>query len=172
MDLAVRDIRAALRGLKAQQVRSPGQRPGLTYVPHRRPVRAKVINNKCAHTFALTGRGALYSGTQGVALGYELAALSGRSRRGLRGIAPERGAGATSSGHTGEAARAESPTSSEPRATPWMPCSPFLRPVRAKVKVNRLPILLPLQGVGVYVLIPRALPWAMEILPFQGAISA
>ena len=45
------------------------------------PVRAKVINNRCAHTFALTGRGALYSGTQGVALGWELAALSGRSRR-------------------------------------------------------------------------------------------
>ena len=52
----VRDIRAALRGLKAQQVRSPGHRPGLTYVPHLRPVRAKVINNRCAHTFALTGR--------------------------------------------------------------------------------------------------------------------
>ena len=55
----VRDIRATLRGLKAQQVRSPGQRPGLTYVPHHRPVRAKVINNRCAHTFALTGRRAL-----------------------------------------------------------------------------------------------------------------
>ena len=88
----LRDIRATLRGLKAQQVRSPGQRPGLTYVPHLRPVRAKVINNRCAHTFALTGRGALHPGTQGVALGWELAALSGRSRRGLRGIAPERGA--------------------------------------------------------------------------------
>ena len=45
-----------------------------------------------AHTFALTGRRALYPGTQGVALGWELAALSGRSRRGLRGIAPEKGA--------------------------------------------------------------------------------
>ena len=56
------------------------------------PVRAKVINNRCAHTFALTGRRSLYADTQGVALGYELAALSGRSRRGLRGIAPERGA--------------------------------------------------------------------------------
>ena len=77
----VRDIRAALRGLKAQQVRSPGQRPGLTYVPHPRPVRAKAINNRCTHTFALTGRRALYSGTQGVALGWELTALSGRSRR-------------------------------------------------------------------------------------------
>ena len=88
----VRDIRAALHGLKAQQVRSPGQRPGLTYVPRLRPVRAKVINNRCAHTFALTGRRALYPGTQGVALGWGLAALSGRSRRGLRGIAPERGA--------------------------------------------------------------------------------
>ena len=42
-------------------------------------------------------------------------------------------------------------------------------PVRAKVKANRSPILLPLQGVGVYALIPRALPWAMHLLPFQGA---
>ena len=73
----IRDIRAALRGLKAQQVRSPGQRPGLTYVPHRRPV-------------------------------------------------------------------------------------------RAKVKANHSPILLPLQGVGVYTLTPRALPWAGDWQPFQG----
>ena len=65
--------------------------------------------------------------------------------------------------------RAESPASSYPRATPWVPCFPFLRPVRAKVKVNRSTILLPLQGVGVYALIPRALPWAMNWLPFQGA---
>ena len=66
-------------------------------------------------------------------------------------------------------ARAESPTSPEPRATPWVPCPHSLRPVRAKVKANRSPILLPLQGVGVYTLIPRALPWAMNWLPFQGA---
>ena len=77
----VRDIRAALHGLKAQQVRSPGQRPGLTYVPYLRPVRAKVIN-------------------------------------------------------------------------------------------NRLPILLPLQGEGLYTLVPRALPWAGDWLPFQGARGA
>uniref|UniRef100_UPI004025ACC1 hypothetical protein n=1 Tax=Alloprevotella sp. TaxID=1872471 RepID=UPI004025ACC1 len=32
-----------------------------------------------AHTFALTGRGRLYTDTQGVALGSELVALSGRS---------------------------------------------------------------------------------------------
>ena len=44
-----------------------------------------------------------------------------------------------------------------------------LRPVRAKVKANRSPILLPLQGVGVYTLIPRALPWAVNWRPFQGA---
>ena len=31
-------------------------------------------------------------------------------------------------------------------------------PERAKVKANRSPVLLPLQGVGVYALIPRALP--------------
>ena len=42
-------------------------------------------------------------------------------------------------------------------------------PVRAKVKANRSPILLPLQGEGVYTLIPRALPWALNWLPFQGA---
>ena len=66
-------------------------------------------------------------------------------------------------------ARAESPTSPEPRATPWVPCPHPLRPVRAKVKVNYSPILFPLQGVGVYTLIPRALPWALDWLPFQGA---
>ena len=42
-------------------------------------------------------------------------------------------------------------------------------PVRAKVINNHSPILLPLQGVGVYTLIPRALPWAKNWLPFQGA---
>ena len=42
-------------------------------------------------------------------------------------------------------------------------------PVRAKVEANRSPILLPLQGVSVYTLIPRALPWAGDWLPFQGA---
>ena len=67
-------------------------------------------------------------------------------------------------------ARAESPASSQPRATPWVPCPHPLRPVRAKVKNNHSPILLPLQGVGVYVLIPRALPWAENWLPFQGAL--
>ena len=35
-------------------------------------------------------------------------------------------------------------------------------PVRAKVKINRSPILLPLQGVGVYALIPRAPAWALD----------
>ena len=42
-------------------------------------------------------------------------------------------------------------------------------PVRAKVKVNYSPILLPLQGVGTYTLIPRSLPWDLDWLPFQGA---
>ncbi len=44
-----------------------------------------------------------------------------------------------------------------------------LRPVRAKVKINHSPILLPLQGEGLYTLVPRALPWAGNWLPFQGA---
>ena len=42
-------------------------------------------------------------------------------------------------------------------------------PVRAKVINNRSPILLPLQGVGTCALVPRALPWAVNWLPFQGA---
>ena len=44
-------------------------------------------------------------------------------------------------------------------------------PERAKVEINRSPILLPLQGVGVCTLIPRALPWAGDWLPFQGTRS-
>ena len=31
---------------------------------------------------------------------------------------------------------------------------------------------MPLQGVGVNTLIPRALPWAVNWLPFQGARGA
>ena len=65
--------------------------------------------------------------------------------------------------------RAEGPTSPEPRATPRVPCPHSLRAVRAKVKANHSPKLLPLQGVGVYTLIPRALPWAVDWLPFPGA---
>ena len=42
-------------------------------------------------------------------------------------------------------------------------------PVREKVTPNRSPILLPLQGVGVYALVPRALPWATNLLGFQPA---
>ena len=87
---------------------------------------------------------------------------------GLRGLKAQQVASPIISGQ----ARAESPTSPEPRATPWVPCPHSLRPVRAKVKANRSPILLPLQGVGVYALIPRALPWAMNWLPFQGARGA
>ena len=56
-----------------------------------------------------------------------------------------------------------------PGQRPGCHCPHSLRPVRAKVKANRSPILLPLQGVGVYTLIPRALPWAKNWLPFQGA---
>ena len=84
---------------------------------------------------------------------------------GLRGLKAQQVASPIISGQ----ARAESPTSPEPRATPWVPCSPSLRPERAKVKNNHSPILLPLQGVGAYTLIPRALPWARNWLPFQGA---
>ncbi len=60
--------------------------------PFPTPCKGKSKSQPFAHTFALTGRRRFCIDTQGVALGYELAALSGRSRRGLRGIAPERGA--------------------------------------------------------------------------------
>ena len=33
-------------------------------------------------------------------------------------------------------------------------------------------MLLPLQGEGLYTLVPRALPWAGNWLPFQGARGA
>ena len=56
------------------------------------PVRAKVWAHLLFITFALTGRRALFTGTQGVALGWGLAALSGRSRRGLRGLPLSRAA--------------------------------------------------------------------------------
>ena len=71
-------LSAALRGLKAQQVRSPGQRPGY-HAPFPTPCKGKSKNQPFAHTFALTGRRRLYTDTQGVALGCKLAALSGRS---------------------------------------------------------------------------------------------
>ena len=56
------------------------------------PCKGKSKSQPFAHTFALTGRRRLYIDTQGVALGYELAALSGRSRRGLRRTLPLKGA--------------------------------------------------------------------------------
>ena len=43
------------------------------------PCKGKSKNQSFAHTFALTGRRCLCIDTQGVALGYELTALSGRS---------------------------------------------------------------------------------------------
>ena len=49
--------------------------------PFPTPCKGKSKSQPFAHTFALTGRRRLYADTQGVALGYELAALSGRSRR-------------------------------------------------------------------------------------------
>ena len=205
------------------------------------PVRAKVINNRCAHTFALTGRRALYADTQCVALSWGLAALSGRSRRQLRGIAPERGSysrigacpylppqlinsrccpckgriswaglapqylsryepltGARFINRPQEVGASPYPKYEPPSGAlapqvrdiraalrglkaqqvrspgqrPGLTYVPHLRPVRAKVKANRSPILLPLQGEGLYTLIPRALPWAGNWLPFQGARGA
>ena len=56
-----------------------------------------------------------------------------------------------------------------PRATPWVSVHKRLRPVRAKVWANGWLLLLPLQGVGNGDMVPRALPWARDLLPFQGA---
>ena len=47
------------------------------------PCKGKSKSQPFAHTFALTGRRRLYIDTQGVALGWGLDALSGRSRRGF-----------------------------------------------------------------------------------------
>ena len=47
--------------------------------PFPTPCKGKSKSQPFAHTFALTGRGRLYTDTQGVALGCGLAALSGRS---------------------------------------------------------------------------------------------
>ena len=49
--------------------------------PFPTPCKGKSKSQPFAHTFALTGRGRLCTDTQGVALGYGLVALSGRSRR-------------------------------------------------------------------------------------------
>ena len=42
-------------------------------------------------------------------------------------------------------------------------------PVRAKVWANGWLLLLPLQGVGNGDMVPRALPWALDLLGFQPA---
>ena len=62
--------------------------------------------------------------------------------------------------------RAASP---QPRATPWVSAYKRLRPVRAKVWANGWLLLLPLQGVGNGDMVPRALPWALDLLGFQPA---
>ena len=54
-------------------------------------------------------------------------------------------------------------------ATPWVSAYKRLRPVRAKVWANGWLLLLPLQGVGNGDMVPRALPWATDLLGFQPA---
>ena len=49
--------------------------------PFPTPCKGKSKSQPFVHTFALTGRRCLYADTQDVALGSELVALSGRSRR-------------------------------------------------------------------------------------------
>ena len=65
--------------------------------------------------------------------------------------------------------RPERATSPQPRATPWVSVYKRLRPVRAKVWANGWLLLLPLQGVGNGDMVPRALPWARNLLGFQPA---
>ena len=65
--------------------------------------------------------------------------------------------------------RPERAASSQPRATPWVSVHKRLRPVRAKVWANGWLLLLPLQGVGDGDMVPRALPWAPDLLGFQPA---
>ena len=68
-----------------------------------------------------------------------------------------------------EKERPERAISSKPRATPWVSAHKRLRPVRAKVWANGWLLLLPLQGVGNGDMVPRALPWALDLLGFQPA---
>ena len=68
-----------------------------------------------------------------------------------------------------EKERPERAASSQPRATPWVSVYKRLRPVRAKVWANGWLLLLPLQGVGDGDMVPRALPWAGDLLGFQPA---
>ena len=68
-----------------------------------------------------------------------------------------------------EKERPERATSPQPRATPWVSVYKPLRPVRAKVWANGWLLLLPLQGVGNGDMVPRALPWALDLLGFQPA---
>ena len=65
--------------------------------------------------------------------------------------------------------RPERAASPEPRATPWVSVYKRLRPVRAKVWANGWLLLLPLQGVGNGDMVPRATPWALDLLGFQPA---
>ena len=147
--------------------------------PFPTPCKGKSKSQPFAHTFALTGRRRLCIDTQGVALGSGLVGLSARAGPQTR-LFPHNLhqlnisilntlAARGSVRRNPRRERPERAASSEPRATPWVPCSHSLRPVRAKVKASRSPILLPLQGVGVYALIPRALPWAVDLLGFQPA---
>ena len=67
---------------RAESPTSSEQGNALGYVkPGTTPCKGKSKSQPFAHTFALTGRRRSYADTQGVALGCELAALSGRSRR-------------------------------------------------------------------------------------------
>ena len=68
-----------------------------------------------------------------------------------------------------EKERPERAASLQPRATPWVSAYKRLRPVRAKVWANGWLLLLPLQGVGNGDMVPRALPWALDLLGFQPA---
>ena len=68
-----------------------------------------------------------------------------------------------------EKERPERAVSPQPRATPWVSTYKRLRPVRAKVWANGWLLLLPLQGVGNGGMVPRALPWATDLLGFQPA---
>ena len=145
----MRDIRAALRGLKAQQVRSPGQRPGLTYVPHLRPVRAKVINNRLPILLPLQGEG-LYT-------------LVPRALPWAGNWLPFQGARGEGCGGP---ARAESPTSSEPRATPWV--NVRTTPAPCKGKSNKQPFAHTFALTGRRALYPGtqgvALGWGLAAL--------
>ena len=163
----------------------PRATPWVSAYKRQRPVRAKVWANGWLLLLPLQGVGygdmvprALpwardllpFQGARGEGWGDSTVAHFARKVRGTKVAAQHCSSLCSQSeGREGCGERPERAASSEPRATPWVSAYKRQRPVRAKVWANGWLLLLPLQGVGNGDMVPRALPWARDLLPFQGA---